>query len=156
MSSLAPVVQNVAGVMSPDEGELLRWLEYAAKHVGASGEVTLRLVDLAESQDLNSRFRGRDAPTNVLSFGTDQLPGMVEYGQPAILGDIVICVPLVSFEAQQQGKGEKDHWAHLIVHGLLHLVGYDHERSERDAAEMEALERAILAEFGVPDPYGDE
>lgn len=156
MSALEPVVQNIVGVTSPQESELLGWLEFAAHAVGGSGEVALRIVDEAESKQLNSHFRGREAPTNVLSFGVDPQPGVAADDLPDILGDIVICAPLVSREAREQGKTEHDHWAHLVVHGVLHLVGYDHERGDEEAKDMEDLERAILAKLGVADPYSEE
>ncbi|MBK1652432.1 rRNA maturation RNase YbeY [Halorhodospira halochloris] len=146
-------MQNVVGVTSPAEEEFVGWLEHAAEHVGASGEVTLRLVGEGESRALNSRFRGRDAPTNVLSFPAGPAPDIPACDYPAILGDIVICAPLVAIEASHQGKREQHHWVHLVVHGVLHLAGYDHEQGEREAEDMEALERVILAQLGIPDPY---
>lgn len=152
MSGLDPVVQNATSVVTPQPDELLRWLECAAERFDASGEVTIRIVDETESQDLNCRFRGREAPTNVLSFGVEPLPGFVDE-QPRILGDIVICGPVVIREAEQQGKSELAHWAHMVVHGVLHLVGYDHEAGDREAEEMETLESNILAGLGFPDPY---
>lgn len=111
------------------------------------GDLTIRIVDEAESQALNRRYRGKDKPTNVLSFPYDG-----EMLDVAILGDLVICAPVVASEATDQGKDVRAHWAHMIVHGCLHLLGYDHEiESEADA--MEQLEREILGKLGFPDPY---
>ena len=112
-------------------------------------ELTVRVVGREESHELNAAYRGKDAPTNVLSFPAD-LPEAVGL---ALLGDIVICAPLVAEEARAQGKAERAHWAHLTVHGVLHLLGHDHQ-SDDEAAAMEALETGILASLGFPDPYG--
>lgn len=113
----------------------------------ACGDLSIRIVDEAESQDLNSRYRHKHKPTNVLSFPYDG-----ETLDVPVLGDIVICAPVIVREAQEQGKEPRAHWAHMVVHGCLHLLGYDHE-NDKDAAEMERREREILAEFGFPDPY---
>jgi probable rRNA maturation factor len=109
----------------------------------ARGAVTVRVVGAAESRRLNQRFRGKDTPTNVLSF---------PYDVPGALGDVVICAPVVNREARQQGKAPAAHWAHMVVHGALHLLGHDHIRAA-DAKMMEARERAILARLSYPDPY---
>ena len=114
-------------------------------------EISLRIVDEGESRDLNREWRQKDKPTNVLSFPS----GIGDYApdeEPRPLGDIVICAPLVLQEAARQDKNESDHWAHLVVHGTLHLLGFDHE-SDAEAADMEAIEREILAAQGVADPY---
>ena len=114
----------------------------------STAHVVLRIVDAAESRALNRAWRGKDKPTNVLSFpaGTVIANGMRE------LGDIVICKQVVASEARDQGKALAAHWAHMVVHGMLHLLGYDHIRA-RDAIVMESAETRILAEFGYPDPY---
>jgi probable rRNA maturation factor len=109
----------------------------------ARGAVTIRVVGAAESRRLNRRFRGKDKPTNVLSF---------PYDVPGALGDVVICAPVVNREAREQGKAPAAHWAHMVVHGVLHLLGHDHIRAA-DAKMMEARERAILARLSYPDPY---
>ena len=114
-------------------------------------EISVRIVDEAESRDLNRNWREKDKPTNVLSFPSgfgDYAPG----DEPRPLGDIVICAPVVEREAALQGKDEGDHWAHLVVHGTLHLLGFDHE-TDAEASAMEAIEREILASQGVGDPY---
>jgi probable rRNA maturation factor len=126
----------------PSDAKLRRWARAAA----TSGEVTLRYVAQAEARRVNREFRGRDYATNVLSF---------PYGAPgrAALGDILVCAPVVAAEARAQGKDIEAHHAHMVVHGVLHLRGYDHERGAAQASRMEALERRILAKLGFPDPY---
>ena len=121
----------------------------AAGHAPAAG-LSIRIVGSHEGRGLNRRYRGVDHATNVLSFGMD-LPSEVA---SAWLGDLVIAAPVVAREARAQGKIVRDHYAHLTVHGVLHLLGYDHQRP-REAARMEALEVAALATLGVPDPYRD-
>jgi probable rRNA maturation factor len=106
------------------------------------GELTIRIVDADESRRFNRDYRGKDKPTNVLSFD----------GDGEVLGDLVICAPVVAREAIEQGKPARAHWAHMVVHGCLHLQGYDHEH-DTDAARMEAREIRILKTLGIPDPY---
>lgn len=114
-------------------------------------ELTIRLVESEESQELNLEYRGKDKPTNVLSF-----PFEVPAGIPLqLLGDLVICAPVVHLEASQQKKTAEAHWAHMVVHGCLHLLGYDHIKDE-EAELMEDLERQIMAELGFSDPYLDD
>lgn len=113
-------------------------------------ELCIRIVDADESAALNQRYRGKAGPTNVLSFPCAS--GVPELN---LLGDLVICAPVVAGEAQTQGKTEAAHWAHMVVHGVLHLLGYDHI-GDHDALIMETRERAILARLGFPDPYSDE
>ena len=110
--------------------------------------ITVRLVDAAEGRTLNRDFRGKDYATNVLTFVYS------EPGASAAEGDIVLCVPVVMAEAQAQGKPLQQHYAHLLVHGVLHLQGYDHE-DDASAAIMESLERVILGRMRIPDPYAD-
>jgi probable rRNA maturation factor len=125
----------------PVDGKLRRWAR-AAMPAGASA--TVRYVAEAEARRLNREYRGRAYATTVLSFA---------YGGEPTLGDVVICAGVVAREARAQGKAVEAHHAHLLVHGLLHLQGYDHERGPREARRMEARERAILAGLGYPDPY---
>ena len=109
------------------------------------GQVTVRFVDAEEGQGLNREFRGKDYATNVLSFPYES--------EPVVCGDLVICSPVVEREAKEQDKSLEAHIAHLIVHGMLHLQGYDHETSKADARRMENHERAILLALGYADPY---
>ena len=122
---------------------LRSWAQAALKK---KGELTIRIVDRAESQALNGRYRSKDKPTNVLSFG---------YGERGVLGDLVICAPVVAREAHQQKKVLRAHWAHMVVHGCLHLQGHDHE-NEKDAEAMEALEARILEKLGFNNPYQEQ
>ena len=126
------------------------WAEAALQdHLGA--EVTVRVVDRDEIAELNRQFRGKEGPTNVLSFPFEAPPGV----EMPLLGDVVVCAAVVAAEAAEQGKDLEAHWAHLTVHGCLHLIGYDHVETD-EAEQMEALERAILAGLGYPDPYEAE
>ncbi|MEW6691512.1 MAG: rRNA maturation RNase YbeY [Pseudomonadota bacterium] len=130
----------------PDETSFTRWVREALGE-RATG-LTLRLTDAAEMASLNQQYRGKAYATNVLSF---PLEFPLESGIPYI-GDIVICPEVVAREAAEQGKPLEAHYAHLTVHGVLHLLGYDHE-TEEEAVEMETLETHILARLGYPDPY---
>ncbi len=141
-------VQNASTCAAiPAESHFERWVRSVLQEYEAA-ELLIRLVDREESRQLNAQFRNIDRPTNVLSFPA-QLPPEIEL---PLLGDIVICAPLVESEAAQQGKSLDSHWAHLTIHGLLHLLGYDHQ-NETEAAKMETLESEILERFGFPDPY---
>jgi probable rRNA maturation factor len=133
----------------PAEPEVRRWVRAAlAGRTGTVG-VVVRLVDEEESRILNRDYRGRDEPTNVLSFPFEAPPHVTT----AHIGDLVVCAPVVAREAQQQGKPLAAHWAHMVIHGLLHLLGYDHQNDD-EAGRMEALEARILGSLGYPDPYG--
>jgi probable rRNA maturation factor len=127
-----------------------RWTEAAlvtARH-RKPAELSIRIVDAREGRALNRQYRDRDYATNVLSFPVELPSGIAS----PLLGDMVICAPVVAREAREQGKSPRDHYAHLTVHGVLHLLGFDHQ-NERDAVRMEALETRILAELGIADPY---
>lgn len=130
----------------PSEAALRRWVIAALE--GRPAEVSLAIVDEAAITALNRRFRQRDGSTNVLSFPFEVLPGV----PLAFLGDVVICAPVVAREAAAQGKPEAAHFAHMVVHGVLHLRGFDHQTPEQ-AEVMEAREREILARLGFQDPY---
>ena len=135
----------------PADADFERWARVALQDREAAA-LTIRLVGREESRRLNGAYRGKDVDTNVLSFPA-QLP--VEIGADLgidLLGDVVICAARVADEAREQGKSERDHWAHLTVHGVLHLLGYDHQCAE-DAAVMEGLEVALLRSLGIPNPY---
>lgn len=111
-------------------------------------EVNILIVDARSGRRYNREFRGRDYATNVLSFPYEAAPGE----HSGLLGDLVICAPVIAREAREQGKHARDHYAHMAIHGVLHLLGHDHE-NERDAERMEALERRVLASLGIADPY---
>lgn len=141
----------------PDEEQFRTWCELALRQRSADSELTIRLVDEAEGRELNHTYRQRDYATNVLSFPADlpdELDGIALLEIP-LLGDLVICAPVVEREAREQAKSLEAHWAHLVIHGCLHLLGYDHIEDE-EAEEMETLERKLLAELGHPDPYADD
>lgn len=123
--------------------------------VDAPLEISLVFTDDAEQRALNRDWRGKDRPTNVLSFPNMDDGGPAAPGLPRLLGDVVLARETVAREAREQGKTLADHTMHLLVHGTLHLLGYDHEQAG-EAAEMEALERAVLGGLGIADPYADE
>ncbi|RDD63344.1 rRNA maturation RNase YbeY [Ferruginivarius sediminum] len=127
----------------------------ADRRPAGPAEVSLVLADNATVRDLNATYRGQDKPTNVLSFAALEGETAEVPGAPAVLGDIVLALETVLGEAEEQGKQPADHLRHLCVHGLLHLLGYDHQ-DDREAAEMEGLEVRVLAGMGVADPYGGE
>lgn len=132
----------------PSEAQLQGWLDGTILGFQQEAEVTVRIVDEAESNELNLTYRGKDKPTNVLSFPFEAPPGL----ELPLLGDLVICRQVVECEAAEQGKPLMAHWAHMVVHGSLHLLGYDHIEDD-EAEEMEALERDIMQELGFADPY---
>ena len=132
---------------APADEQFETWVTAVLQSRG-DAELTIRLVGREESRTLNHTYRGKDRETNVLSFPSE-LPDGVDI---PLLGDIVICAPLVEQEALEQAKPVEHHWAHLTLHGLLHLLGYDHVE-ESDAKEMEALETSLLASLGISDPY---
>lgn len=134
----------------PQRASFLQWVEATLRMVKRRGnsEVSVRIVDADEGRALNRQYRRRDYATNVLSFPAE-LPAGVKL---PLLGDLVICAPVVAREAHEQRKSLRDHHAHMTVHGTLHLLGHDHENDE-DATRMESLERRILAELGITDPY---
>jgi probable rRNA maturation factor len=136
----------------PSAAQLRQWSELALRQRTAPSELTIRIVDEAEGRELNRTWRGKDYATNVLSFPAEIPDGLLDI---PLLGDLVICAQVVAREAAEQGKSLDAHWAHLTLHGCLHLLGYDHIDDE-EAEEMEGLERRLLAELGYPDPYADD
>ena len=135
----------------PDEALFQAWVDVALSQLDESCELSIRLVDEEESAELNSTYRGKPNATNVLSFPFESPVPM----ELRLLGDLVICTAVVEKEAQQQGKEMNDHWAHLVVHGCLHLLGYDHI-DDYEAEIMEALEIARLSQLKIDDPYRDQ
>jgi probable rRNA maturation factor len=148
-------VQRRVKAWAPRSGDIATWAGMAIGRHAAGGELGVRVVGSAESRRLNARYRGKDRPTNVLSFSppyaaASRSPKGV--ARPYLLGDLVICAPVVRSEAREQGKSLQAHWAHLVVHGALHLIGYDHER-EAEAKRMERREVAVLRRLGFANPY---
>lgn len=135
----------------PPLADFRRWAECALQ--GAAGEVCVRVVDGEESEALNGKYRGMRTPTNVLSFPAGDFPTHASRPAGALpLGDVVVCAPVVEAEARQQAKAMSDHYAHMVVHGVLHLRGHDHI-TDREAEDMEHLEAAILRKLGVAAPW---
>lgn len=139
----------------PQASDFQRWVDTALTHLQSDGqlqqleqELTIRIVEADEGRSLNHQYRHKDYPTNVLSFPFEAPPGVTLN----LLGDLVICRPVVDKEAKDQQKNTMHHWAHLVVHGTLHLLGYDHIEDE-EAEHMEALEVAILSRLAIDDPY---
>ena len=135
----------------PAAASVRRWVEAALAGQRRAIELAVRYVDSDEGRALNRDYRGKDYATNVLSFPVELPPGV----RSPLLGDLVVCAPVVALEALGQNKPLAHHHAHLVVHGVLHLLGMDHERSEADAEAMEARERTILGRLGIPDPYAE-
>ena len=138
--------ENIEGL--PTEEQIVQWATAAVQPEGDEVEMTVRIVDEAESHELNLTYRGKDRPTNVLSFPFE-CPDQVEL---PLLGDLVICRQVVEREAAEQEKPLMSHWAHMVVHGSLHLLGYDHIEDD-EAEEMESLETQIMQGLGFDDPY---
>ena len=138
----------------PTAADITRWARAAFAVGGGRGDACLavRLVDEAEITRLNSEFRHKTRPTNVLSFPFEPPPGLPDAVTAGELGDVVVCAPVVEREASEQGKPAADHWAHMVVHGTLHLLGYDH-MTDGEAAQMEPLELRALATLDIADPY---
>jgi probable rRNA maturation factor len=144
-------VQRRVRAWAPSPSDIAVWASVALGRRAAGREVGVRVVGPTESRRLNSRFRGKDKPTNVLSFPIAPLPG-TPAGEARPLGDLVICPQVLRTEAREQHKTLRAHWAHLIVHGVLHLIGYDHER-EAEASRMERREISVLRRLGFANPY---
>ena len=143
-------VQIASSAVTPSTSDIQHWAQQALDRSAGDageGEVCVRVVDQAESRELNERYRHKNSPTNVLSF-----PAEMDGPFTHVWGDIVVCAPVVHTEAAEQDKSPEAHFAHMIVHGVLHLLGYDHQ-SGTDAEKMESLEKDILGRLGFGDPY---
>ena len=144
---------------SPDlilkRAQLKKVIETTLRYVdiGTDCEIGIACVDEAQSHALNFEYRKKDKPTNVLSFPSDIPDDVVPLLDALPLGDLVICIPVILAEAAEQKKSNLDHFMHMLVHGTLHLIGYDHETSQEDAEEMEAIEIKILEKLGIANPY---
>ena len=148
MSTVHVDLARPSRMRAPSGRSLSTWARAALGARRGAVELAVRLVPPAESRRLNRHYRGKDAPTNVLSFPASVDPAV----RPRPLGDVVICPAVLKREAREQGKSERAHWAHLLVHGVLHLVGYDHE-ADGDAQRMERREIAVLRRLGFANPY---
>ena len=148
-------IATAENVSLPELNLLEKWIQTAlfagSETARDEAELTVRIVDKAESQQLNYQYRGKDKPTNVLSFPFQNPPGI----SLPLLGDLVICRQVVENEAVEQNKTLTEHWAHMLIHGTLHLLGYDHIDSQ-EAFVMESLETKLLVELGFSDPYLSE
>jgi probable rRNA maturation factor len=148
MTLIVDIQMASASEEAPDPQSIERWVSAAIGNQRESTELSIRIVDVDEGQILNEQFRGSTGATNVLSF-----PFENESPEPLpLIGDIVICAPVVLKEASEQNKTLNAHWAHMIIHGVLHLLGYDHQ-NENDANLMESLETEIMQGLGFPPPY---
>ena len=141
-------VQTACSEPVPEEEDIRSWIEAAISHRCKEAEVSVRIVDEAEMAALNSQYRSKSGATNILSFPGDLPPGV----DIPLLGDIVICASVVEREATEQDKSLAAHWSHMLVHGSLHLLGYDHIENN-DAEIMENLETEVLQKLGYPCPY---
>jgi probable rRNA maturation factor len=151
MSLMIDLQIAVAAEQIPDKQKFQLWANAAGKACGVGRrELTIRVTDEKESAELNESYRHKTGSTNVLSFPFVDPPGV----DTAILGDLVICAPVVQREAIEQGKVAEAHWAHMLVHGVLHLCGFDHQH-QSEADEMEMLETGIITDLGYPPPYND-
>ena len=148
-------VDRHTDVASPTDAKLQGWVSHTLVQTASlpepTPELSIRITDNDEAADLNQTYRAKAGPTNVLTFPAD-VPAETGSG---LLGDLVICAPLVQLEAAQQQKSEEAHWAHLVIHGVLHLLGHDHQ-IPAEAKQMEALEIDLLEHLGFPNPYDPE
>ncbi len=146
------IADDVKTDLAADDAQ--QWVAHVLQSVDWQGakEVCIRVVSRGEIQSLNNEYRGKNYATNVLSFGYDNVDGLPE--EHGTLGDLAICADVVEEEAERQGKQPDAHWAHLVMHGVLHLIGYDHE-TDSEAREMEALEVRMLADLGIANPYAE-
>jgi probable rRNA maturation factor len=155
MSGAHVELRKAVRTWSPGRATIVSWTNAALGRRAGNRELSVRVVGRAESRRLNARYRGKDCATNVLSFPAAPLPASAGATvEPQPLGDLVICPQVLRVEAREQGKSLRAHWAHLVVHGALHLIGHDHERAT-DARRMERREIAVLRRLGFMNPYRD-
>lgn len=153
MSLELEVIRDVESANLPADEEFQRWASLALEGRRAGGELCIRIITPDESQQLNCDYRGKDKPTNVLSFPFEAPSFDIPGGLPIdIIGDLAICAAVVEREATEQNKVLAHHWAHMVIHGTLHLLGFDHINDD-EAEIMESLERELLAQLQIPDPY---
>jgi probable rRNA maturation factor len=139
---------------TPDDNQFQLWINAIDVRQDKSFALSIRIVEEPEARQFNREYRNRDYATNILSFPVELPEGLPVEVRQSLLGDLLICAPVVAREAREQKRPEADHWAHLTVHGILHLLGYDHEQDEA-AIVMESLEIKILNKLGISDPYQD-
>jgi len=135
----------------PDEQQIQLWVDTALEEIERDTEIVVRIVDESEGAELNEQYRHKQGATNILSFPVE-IPEGIDLN---LLGDLVICAPVLEQEALQQNKILAHHWAHIIMHGVLHLLGYDH-LDDQQAEEMESKEIALLQKLNIPNPYQQE
>ena len=138
----------------PNDDQFQLWVDAALAGKSNQFSLSIRIVDENEAQRFNRDYRNKDYATNVLSFPVELPEGLPAEIRQSQMGDLLICAPVVAHEATEQHRPETDHWAHLTIHGVLHLLGYDHEQAD-EADVMESLETEILAKLGISDPYQD-
>ena len=148
-------VDNASSAQTPSKQDFFRWAWQAMKPFYRKAEIGLVLLDAEEAQAYNRDYRGRDYATNVLSFAQDELDAFALQAADTLYGDLILCPQVVEQEAAEQGKSVQAHYAHLTVHGMLHLIGFDHIEDE-EAEEMEALEIRILHQLGYDNPYSQD
>ena len=154
MTAELEVQQATTSTTVPGDEKFQLWVDAVLEGKADQFALTIRVVDEGEARRFNRDYRDKDYATNVLSFPADLPEGLAEDIRHSELGDLLVCAPVVAREALEQRRPEADHWAHLTIHGVLHLLGYDHEQ-EDEAAVMESLEIEMLAKLGVSDPYLD-
>ena len=148
-------IDNASSAQVPSDSDFFRWAWQAMRPFYRKAEIGLVLLDADEAQAYNRDYRGRDYATNVLSFAQDELDEFALQAADTLYGDLIICPQVVEQEAAEQGKSVQAHYAHLTVHGMLHLIGFDHIEDE-EAEEMEALEIRILHQLGYDNPYSQD
>ena len=148
------IQRATTSINTPDDNQFQFWINAIDVQQDKSFALSIRIVEEPEARQFNREYRNRDYATNILSFPVELPEGLPSHVRQTLLGDLLICAPVVAREAREQNRPEVDHWAHLTVHGILHLLGYDHKQDEA-ALVMESLEKEILNKLGISDPYQD-